>query len=204
MKFLAFLTLPVALGLLGCSHHKSEPAAAARTEVTNATPAHHVETPYKKPITSLGAKFGWLPPAAQNTVRAEAGSEEVVDVIKEASADKLYYKVVFRDAANFPPLLVTPDGSVLNPDLTVAVQAPIDSTGSLPLTPTTVQDLPAPVQDVLREQAPSAEVANISKEAWGNHLVYVISFKPETPRPKLYIMADGTTLTSAGSSATKP
>jgi hypothetical protein len=203
MKFVAFLAPGVALGLLGCSHHKSEPVAAARTEVTNAAPAHHVETKYTKPITSLGAKFGWLPPAAQNTVRAEAGSEEVVDVIKEASADKLYYKVVFRDAANFPPLLVTPDGSVLNPDLTVAVAAPLDSTGSLPLTPVTVQDLPAPVQDVLREKAPGADVSNISKEAWGNHLVYVISFKTETPHPKLYIVADGTTLTPA-SSATKP
>lgn len=204
MKLLAFLGLASLTALLGCARHKPQPAFAAQTEVSNPAPAQHVHSRYTKPITSLGAKFGWLPPAAQNTVRAEAGSEEVVDVIKEASADQLYYKIIFRDAANFPPLLVAPDGSVLNPDLTVAIPAPLDSTGSLPLTPVTVHDLPEAVQEVLRKQAPEAEVSSISKEAWGNHLVYVISFKSDPPRPKLYIVADGTVLTPAGSVAAKP
>ena len=202
MKFFTFLALVAFAGLLGCGGHKTQTTVAAQTQPTNTAPAHHSHTPYTKPITSLGAKFGWLTPAAQNTVRAEAGSEELVDVIKEASADKLYYKVIFRDAANFPPLLVAPDGSVLNPDLTVAIPAPIDNTGSLPLTPVTTNDLPPAVQDVLRVKASDMEVDHISKEAWGNHLVYVISFKSESP--KLYVVADGTMLTPTAPIAIKP
>ena len=203
MKVSAFLLLASMTALVGCAHFKGHKTADATPVAVTNGPAHGVHTRYTKPITSLGAKFGWLTPAAQNTVRAEAGSEEVVDVIKEASADQLYYKIIFRDAANFPPLYVAPDGSVLNPDLTVAIQAPTDNTGSLPLTPVTVRDLPAAVQDVLRQQAPDAQVTHISKEAWGNHLVYVISFKAEPPRPKLYVVADGTVLVPAGTAAAK-
>ena len=33
------------------------------------------------------------------------------------------YKIYFRDPDVFPPLFVAPDGSVLNPDLTVAIRA---------------------------------------------------------------------------------
>jgi hypothetical protein len=174
-------------------------AGCARRQAAAPTPAPTADsrTPYTRPLASLGTKFGWLPQAAQNTVLAEAGSEEIHDVVKSAGTDRVYYKVTFKDAAHFPPLYVTPDGSVLNPDLTVAVPATKDSTGGLPSEVVTTNDLPANVQRVLQERAVNAPLEVIHKETWGNHLVYIFSFKEEAHQPKLYVVADGTVLIPA-------
>ncbi len=188
------MRLPVLLAamlvalLAGCARH--HPAAAP----TAAPTADSRSTPYTRPLASLGTQFGWLPQAAQNTVLAQAGSEEIADVTKGASSDRVYYKVTFKDAAHFPPLYVTPDGSVLNPDLTVAVPATHDSTGSLPAQVVTTNDLPSNVQQVLQDRAANVPLDTIHKETWGNHLVYIFSFKEEAHQPKLYVVADGTVL----------
>ena len=105
--------LPVVLlvGLLaGC---------ATKTETQKAED----KTPYHRPLTSLGAKFGALPPAVQSTVLAEAGGAEITDALRDTSSGRVVYKIYFRDPDVFPPLFVAPDGSVLNYDLTVAVSA---------------------------------------------------------------------------------
>ena len=87
---------------------------------TRTQTAEH-QTAYDKPLTSPGAKFGALPPVVQRTVLAEAGPAEVVDAVRDTSSGRVVYKIYFRDKDLFPPLYVAPDGSVLNPDLTVAV-----------------------------------------------------------------------------------
>jgi hypothetical protein len=149
--------------------------------------ADHSRYPYTKPLTSPGGKFGALPPGVQNTVRAEAGMAEIVDAIRDTSSGRVVYVVYFRDAANFPPLYVAPDGSVLYPDLTVAVPALLGTV----VKPASV---PAPVMKVIQERAPSAEVASIYREKWGSRVVYIFSFKDQTHFPKLDIAADGTVL----------
>ena len=145
--------------------------------------------PYSKPLSTPGARFGSLPSNVQTTVLSEAGTAEIADVSKEIVGDRVVYKIFFQDPRNFPTLLVGADGSVLNPDMTIAV--PARQLGSAELKPA---DLPPSVSKVIQEQAPKGEIASIVKETWGNHIVYVITFKDETHNPKLHIVADGTLL----------
>jgi hypothetical protein len=146
--------------------------------------AHH-ETAYNKPLTSPGAKFGALPSVVQRTVLAEAGPAEVVDAVRDTSAGRVVYKVYFRDSVIYPPMYVAPDGSVLNPDLTVAVSA-VYGTRVKP------EEVPLKVTKAIPERAPTAEVAFINKETWGGRVVYVVNFKDAAHNPKLLIAEDGT------------
>jgi len=157
-------------------------------------PASHAKYPYRLPLRSLGEAFGEMPLPAQNTVRAEAGGAEIADVIKLSTADKVYYKIVFKQFGHFPPLFVGADGSVLYPDLTVAVPAPIGRLASPGLV-VIVNDLPPDARKALQDRAGSGEVEKITKELWGAHVVYVVSFKNPEQHPKLYIASDGVVLT---------
>ncbi|HWV99335.1 MAG TPA: hypothetical protein VNZ64_06520 [Candidatus Acidoferrum sp.] len=173
----------------GCARHTSPEPVPARTADRS--------YPYRKPLTSLGAKFGALPTAVQNTVRAEAGMTEITEVFKAATAERVYYKISFKDVLNYPPLYIASDGSVLNPDLTVAVPAPHDASGGLaggPAKVVTASELPANVLAVIHERASGAEIATISKEIWGDHVVYLVSFTDEENHPKLAVSAEGTAI----------
>jgi hypothetical protein len=142
------------------------------------------KTIYTKPLTSPGAKFGALPPPVQRTVLAEAGPAELVDAVRDTGSGKVVYKIYFRDSEVFPPLYVAPDGSVLNPDLTVAVPAVLG-------TRVNPADVPPAVSKAIPEHAPSAEVENIYKEMWGGRPVYVVVFKDSAHNPRLLVGADG-------------
>ena len=76
--------------------------------------------PYNKPLTSPGAKFSALPPAVKNSIRAEAGSAEIADIVKDNSSGEPVYIVYFANGKLMRPLFLAPDGSVLHSDLTVA------------------------------------------------------------------------------------
>ena len=172
MKSHVFGVVWVALLLAGCG-------------TSNKRQISEYQTVYDKPLTSPGAKFGALPPVVQRTVLAEAGPAEVVDAVRDTSAGRVVYKIYFRDKETFPPLFVAPDGSVLNPDLTVAVSA-VHGTRVTPA------EVPANVMRVIPERAPTADVAYINKETWGGRVVYIVSFKDEAHNPKLFIAVDGT------------
>ena len=172
MKSHVFGAVALAGLLAGCSTH---PAARK---------AEH-PTPYHKPLTSLGAKFGALPPVVQSTVLAEAGGAEITDAFRDTSSGHVVYKIYFREPEVFPPLFVAPDGSVLNPDLTVAVSA-------VHGTRVKRSDVPAKVMKVIEEHAPTSGYAAINKETWGDRTVYIVSFKDEAHYSKLFITADGT------------
>ena len=117
MKNSFFQILITMLLLAGCAlHHASAPVPTASSH-----------NPYSSPLSTPGARFGALPQVVQNTVRTEAGTAEIVDVRKETSGDRPFYKISFRDAGNFPPMYIGVDGSVLNPDLSVAVPAPLEA-----------------------------------------------------------------------------
>ncbi len=193
MKLTLFAGLMLLLTSVGCLRWTAEDKAAFAVPERSAYP-------YRKPLTSLGAKFGALPVGVQNTVRAEAGMAEISDVTKGATADRVYYKISFKDTENFPPLYVAPDGSVLNPDLTIAVPAPHDASGGLaggPAKTVTVKDLPESVVAIIHERAGDAEIASISKEIWGDHIVYFISFANPEQHPKLAVAAEGTVVQTA-------
>lgn len=145
------------------------------------------KTPYNKPLTSLGAKFGALPPVVQATVLAQAGGADIVDAVRETPSGQVVYKITFREPEIYPTLLVAPDGSVLNPDLTVAVPA---RQGTV----VKISDVPGPVVKVIDEKGPSSGPAAVHKETWHGQTVYIVSFKDEAHYPKLFIAADGTLL----------
>jgi hypothetical protein len=174
MKSPVLLMVSLAALLTGC-------ATSEKAQV-----APH-ETPYHKPLTSPGAKFGALPPIVQRTVLAEVGQGEVIDAVRDTSSGRVVYKVYFRDSEIFPPLYIAPDGSVLNLDLTVAVRA--RQGGQVKLA-----DVPAKVRKAIPERAPAAEVSYINKEAWGPLVVYVVTFKDEAHNPRLAFSEEGTIL----------
>jgi hypothetical protein len=167
----------VALLAAGCATHDKSQTAESHTV-------------YNKPLTSPGAKFGALPPAVQRTVLAEAGPAEVVDAVRDTSSGKVVYKIYFRASDVFPPLYVAPDGSVLNPDLTVAINA-------VQGVRVKRDEVPPKVLTVISQRAVSSEVAYVNKEAWGGRTVYVVTFKDEAHNPKLLVAEDGTIVEEA-------
>jgi hypothetical protein len=197
MKHNFLLTFAVAGLLVGCVTHHEQP-------VQHEEAVHHEKAlapaVFRKPLLSPGAQFGALPPPVQNTVIAEAGSEVIWDVVKEDHSGQTVYIIYFENQDIYPPLYVGRDGSVLNPDLTVAVHAPEykaaalgaslgAATASVKLT-----DLPSKVLDVVHDQASHSEISSIDKATWGNRVVYIITFKDGAHNPKLYVEADGTLL----------
>ena len=170
---------------VGCArHHAHEPAPA---------PLAGTDYPYHSPLSTPGSRFGALPVIVQNTVRSEAGTAEIVDVRKENREGRVFCKIFFRDERNYPPLFVSPKGDVLNPDLTIAVPAPQEI-----VTDVKLNDLPLGVLKTIQQRpTPGAEVASVTKENWGDHTIYIVSFKDEVHNPKLYVLADGTELIKA-------
>lgn len=147
--------------------------------------------PYHKPLSTPGMRFSSMPQVVQNTVLAEAGTAEIADVSKLDHDGQVVYKISFKVGGPLPPLYVASDGSVLNPDMTLAVAAPPG--------PTTIkfEDLPLAATRVVEEKAPDAEIKVINVETWGDHTIYVVSFKDDLHYPKLYVVADGTLLQQA-------
>jgi hypothetical protein len=173
----------VSLGLMvGCASH--------RDSVTYVSA-------YLRPLASPGGKFGALPPAVQNTVRAETGSAEIEDVVTIHRADQTSYEIYFRDDGILPPLLVSSIGSVLNPDFSVAVSAPSEASKSAtPPSITRVQriELASPVVRTIDERAAGAAIQSIDRATWGDRAIYIITFADEREHPKLYITGDGVVL----------
>lgn len=153
--------------------------------------------PYLHPLVSPGAQFVALPPAVRNVIRAENGSAGIVDIVKANNSGRILYVVHFENEEAFPPLFISPEGGVLHPDLTVAVPAPREPGSYLPGSPITglkPADLPPAVLRVWHERAPSAEIAYINRESWGDRFIYILTFRDETHNPKLYVTTDGTVL----------
>src|SRR5580765_5586292 len=180
------LTLPVVGLLAGCATHHEQP-------VHHEEAVHHeselAPAVFRKPLLSPGAQFGALPPPVQNTVIAEAGSEVIWDVVKEEHSGQAIYIIYVENQDIYPPLYVGRDGSVLNPDLTVAVHAPEHKAAALGANATTttgkLMDLPAKVLEVIHQQAGHSDVDTIDKATWGNRVVYIVIFKDEKLYPRL-------------------
>ncbi|HXT11330.1 MAG TPA: hypothetical protein VN873_07180 [Candidatus Angelobacter sp.] len=149
---------------------------------------------YQRPLTSPGGKFALLPPAVQNTVRVEAGMTELVSVERLGTQESPIYAFGFSNPDIYPTLYVAPDGSVLRPDLTVAVGASEDSiaesTGS-GMSNIKMDDLPLPVVVTIRQQAPTAEVDSITRLTSGPAVFYSVVFKDPLHHPRLLIRDNG-------------
>ena len=153
-------------------------------------------TTYHYPLVSPGAQFASLPPAVQYSVRAETGGEEIEDIVKDTNSVPVVYRVYFVNREAFPPLYLAPDGSVLNPDLSLAMGAVRDRFGMLVGGPTaklTLSDLPSRVVTIIQNQVPDAEVETITREMRGDQSIYTVSFKG-TRHPDLRVSSEGVVL----------
>jgi hypothetical protein len=181
VKFFKFVlgccALLGAASLVGCATH-TEPA----------------RYPYHQPLSSPGEKFGGLPPAVQKTVRAQVGSADMYDIRKLDSSDRVVYEILFHDHTRYPPLYVASDGSVLYPDMTVAVPAEESNIGALSggaAGGVKFSDLPIGVAHTVLEKEPTAEVAFIHRVYLGGSTFYEVSFKNAKRYQKLLIAEDG-------------
>src|SRR2546423_6762367 len=189
MKLPLLSVVAVAAWLAGCATDPFD-------EHTGAIAYKSAKSPYNMPLFSPGAKFAALPPAVQNTIRAEAGVADIKDIVKDSSSGAVLYKVYFRNPDAFPILYVTPKGDVVNADMTIAVKGD-DGTGFGARGPGAafkLSDLPPNVVKVIQELAPNSEVGLIRKEIINGTVIYVISFKDETHYPRLAITEDGSVL----------
>ena len=161
-----------------------------------ATQGRDYEESYQYPLISPGTQFAALPPAVQNSIRAETGLAEISRVVKGTDSERIVYVVYFHNREMFPPLYIAPDGTVLSPNLSVTEAAPKGTVGALtggPVTGLTLSDLPPKVVKTIQQRAPDAEIDFISKETHGDQTSYLIAFKNQA-RPKLHLAQDGTVL----------
>lgn len=168
----------------GCASHPVAPSAGK-------------ETPYHLALASSGVKFAALPPSVQNAIRAEVGSADIEDIRKFTPAGMPFYEISFRNPALYPPLYIAADGSVLHPDLEVAVGAPGDvykvlSSGSV--TGVRLADVPPAVLSVAQAHAAGGTIDHVNKQTWGDRIVYIFAFTEEKRHPQLYISSNGEVL----------
>lgn len=149
---------------------------------------------YDRPLTSPGGQFSLLPPAVQNSVRAQAGAAEIDAISTEEYQGSTIYKFHFKNTLVYPTLYVAPDGSVLTSDLRVAVGATAESiavsTGA-GSNGVKLDALPQNVVSTIRSRAPTAAVDSVYRTASGNETIYEVLFKDPEHHPSLLISEDG-------------
>lgn len=183
VRRLCILLVPVGLALLWAGCRQPGAGASSATRYTN-------------PVTSVGAAFAALPLPAKHAVRAQAGATEITGITELRVSGQRVYQVTFATSGLLPPLYVAEDGSLLNPDFTVAVGAAESPGGTETggITNIALADLPEPVRKQLLASSPTVVVSSIEKELWGNREVYLITLD-DTAKTRLYIESDGTVLT---------
>jgi hypothetical protein len=165
---------------------------------TRDLPPRQLQSPYNRPLVSPGTMFANLPPTVQRTIRAQAGAAQIVDVARLRAGSDTAYKILFEPPALYSPLYVAADGSVLNPDLSVAMGAPSDEFDTLSGAETSTSNLqdflPPQVLDALRNRAPLKEIVRVSRQPWGERSLYVVTFQDQKVYPTLYVTSEGTVL----------
>jgi hypothetical protein len=159
-------------------------------------PDTQYEDRFHYPLISPGAQFAALPPAVQNSIRAETGGSDITSIEKATNSSGPVYIIHFQEAQLYKPLYIAPDGSLLDEYLDVAMGAPQETVGMLtggPVTGVTLSDLPPKVVKAIQRNAPDAEIDFITKETKGDQVTYIINFKNHT-HPVLYLSQEGTVL----------
>jgi hypothetical protein len=135
----------------------------------------------------------------QRTVRAQAGAAQITDITRSTNSEPPFYTVWFARRETLPPLYIARDGSILNPDLSLARGAPSDEfetlTGAAASAENLQTFLPPTVFAALSTRAQPSEITSVSRQPWGERSVYIFSFRDPKTHPTLYITSEGTLLT---------
>ncbi|HMC29110.1 MAG TPA: PepSY-like domain-containing protein [Verrucomicrobiae bacterium] len=141
-------------------------------------------------------QFGDLPPAVQTTVKREVPNGIVDRVSTETKNGRLVYKIKFQDQGLNPSIWVTADGNILKSDINR--DKAVGATGNASdLNTGSSKDLkftqlPAKVQKAIRDQAPTAKIADIKRRNRDGRIVYEVSFEDKGTNPSMTIAEDGT------------
>ncbi len=131
--------------------------------------------------------FDALPQAAKRTARDHAGSNRIEDVERGTLDGKTVYEIAFKSEGQHHELRLAEDGSVVQEIAGTNIRFP----GAL-----TVDEVPKPVRNAIRQQIGSGEVNDIDKMTIGGKTVYEVGFKKEKggAQHELRIAEDGTVL----------
>jgi len=176
MKKAILSTIAVAALLVGCSDSRNSMSAK------DATAAN---------------QFGDLPPAVQSAVKREVPNGIVDRVSTETKNGRLVYKIKFQDEGLNPSIWVAADGNILKSDINRDKAVGATGNASDLNTGSSTKDLkftqlPAKVQKAVRDQAPTAKIADIKRRNRDGRIVYEVSFEDKGTNPSMTVAEDGT------------
>lgn len=166
----------------------------------------------KSSVEKASQEFNSLPPAVQQAVRSQAPNAEIASVDKKTRDGQPYYVIALKhpDAK----LSVAQDGTLLGTEKGTSVGAPSTApdvvtgsgakrdTNAAPSGPTSrtakidLSALPVPVQQTLQQQAPNAEIADISRKEENGRVIYQFEFVDKGKNPTMRIAEDGSVVQS--------
>lgn len=148
-------------------------------------------------VETASQKFNELPPAVQKTVRAQSPNAEIASVSQKTENGSQVYQVEFRNEnGSNSKVLVAADGTLVGSDLPKQpgmIQKALTPTGAVG---TPLSALPEAVQKTVKEQAPNAPIADISREQDNGRTVYKVEFRDQGKNPTIKVAEDGTLVQS--------
>jgi hypothetical protein len=120
-----------------------------------------------------------LPEAVQQRIKDEAGSAEVGNISKTSQDGQTIYHAGFNEGGAHTDLFVNEEGNLIaKSQKTALFVAPLESSEKVELS-----SAPEAVQKAIREEAGSAQVADIDKGMWQGQSAYKVMIEKEgTPR----------------------
>ena len=143
-------------------------------------------------VETASREFNELPSAVQKTVRAHSPNGEISSVDKKEVDGQTVYEVKFAGEGTDRGIMVASDGRMLQSDTTKGAPGLLDRvvTGRGAVG-TELSALPKAVQDTVREKAPNAVIADISRNEENGRVIYSIEFKDKGANPTLRVADDG-------------
>ena len=177
MKREALTIIAIAALVVGCSENSRNSIAAKDATAAN--------------------QFGDLPVEVQKTVKREVPNGIVDKASTETKDGRLVYKIKFQDEGLNPAIWVTADGNIIKSDINRDKAAGATGNASDIATGSSrngvkFTQLPAVVQKAIRDQAPTAKIADIKRRDKDGRVVYEVSFEDKGINPSMTIAADGT------------
>jgi hypothetical protein len=143
------------------------------------------------------ASLRQLPFPVQQTIREESPTGNISHVEKRNHGGQAVYSVSFNDPVMNPPMVIASDGTLLGGGRGIVMperERMINESagGEAPLT-MRVEDLPLPVQNAIRAQAPDAKIVSVHKQ-FRPGVVYDVRVANPGATRSLHIADDGTIL----------
>ena len=143
-------------------------------------------------VEKASREFNELPPAVQKTVRAHSPNGEISGVDKKEVNGQTVYEIKFANEGADRGITVAYDGRMIQSDTTKGAPGPLERvvTGRGAVG-TELSALPKAVQDTVRQRAPNAVIADISRNEENGRVIYSVEFKDKGANPTMRVADDG-------------